>query len=196
MPLLTPLRQLAVAARDRMDARLHPRRRARAEALLAELGPRSVLVLCLGNVCRSPYAARVLAERLPDLHVESAGFIGPGRSPPEVACKVARARGVDHADHRSRTIALELVERADVIFVFDRFNVARVRGLGAAVMERVLWLGDFDPEWAGKRAIIDPWGKDEEEFDRTFARIERCVEQVARVLESRAHQDSPSRANH
>jgi protein-tyrosine-phosphatase len=53
-----------------------------------------------------------------------------------------------------------------------------VRSTAGAKADRILWLGDFDPEWAGKRAIADPWGKPVEEFQRTFERIERCVNAV------------------
>ncbi len=116
-------------------------------------------------------------------HVDSAGFIGPGRPPPDTALEVARSRGIEHANHRSKTLTPELLESADVVFLFDRFNVARLRRFGGRAPRRVFWLGDFDPMWAGKRAIIDPWGKPRKEFERTFERIERCIDEVARVLD-------------
>jgi protein-tyrosine-phosphatase len=94
-------------------------------------------------------------------------------------------RNLDHADHRSQVVTPELLADSDAIFVFDRFNVAELRKLGGIGPERVFWLGDFDSLWSGKRAIIDPWGKPAEEFDRTFERIERCIEEVVRVLEHR-----------
>lgn len=175
-------RSKLVAARDWMDGRLHPGRHTRARETLSALQPQSLVVLCLGNVCRSPYAGRLLAERLPQFDVASAGFIGPGRQPPETALAVAAARGLDHADHRSQVLTPDLLGSAEGIFVFDRFNIARVRQFGGAEMRRVFWLGDFDPMWTGKRAIIDPWGKPPEEFERTFERIERCVNVVVETL--------------
>lgn len=182
MPLAR-LRSALVAVRDRLDARLHPGRRARASERLRALQPSSILFLCLGNVCRSPYGAHVLSARSMNVLVDSAGFIGPDRAPPDMALEVARARGIDHADHRSKALTEELMSGAEAIFLFDRGNVARLRKFAGPDMSRVFWLGDFDPEWAGKRAIIDPWGKPREEFDRTFERIERCVDEVVRVLE-------------
>jgi len=140
-----------------------------------------VLFLCLGNVCRSPYGARVLSSKDLGIEVDSAGFIGPDRAPPDDALAVASARGVDHADHRSKVLTPELLAEADVVFLFDRYNVSRLRRF-KGTPPPVYWLGDFDPEWTGKRAIIDPWGKSPEEFDLTFARIERCIEEVARSL--------------
>jgi protein-tyrosine phosphatase len=183
MPILSALRRRLVTLRDAMDARLHPRRRARARERLRKLGPSTVLFICLGNVCRSPFAGRLLAAHgLGGVSVDSAGFIGPGRAPPEEAIAAAKALGLDHADHCSKIVTASMLAAADVVFVFDRGNVRRLRSAHGARLDRTFWIGDFDPEWAGKRAIIDPWGKAPEESDRTFARIARCVDEVAQLL--------------
>ena len=56
---------------------------------------RHVLVLCMGNLCRSPYAAALLAERMPELEVRSAGLNAADGHPAEPrAVEVARRRGV------------------------------------------------------------------------------------------------------
>jgi protein-tyrosine-phosphatase len=180
---LDRLRGLAVAARDGLDGLLHTWRRRRAAGRLMELLPRTVLFVCLGNICRSPYAARLLALRAGTrVRAESGGYLGPGRAPPSEALEVARARGIEHADHVSTLVTREQIEAAEVTFVFDRFNVANVHRTPGARLDRVLWLGDFDPQWTGKRAIIDPWGKPLAEYEATFARIDRCVEEIARIL--------------
>lgn len=183
MLTLSWLRQQLVSVRDALDRRLHPRRQARATERLQNLAPESILFVCLGNVCRSPYGEWVLTNRGPDwIRVDSAGFIFPGRPPPDTAIEVARARGVDHSSHRSKVVSAELLTNADVVFVFDRFNVARLRQTRSCRMDRVIWLGDLDPLWSGKRAIIDPWGKASEDFHRTFERIERCLDRVQAAL--------------
>lgn len=154
-----------------------------AKRRLGQFDPASVLFVCLGNVCRSPYAEWALRSRCGSaLRIESAGFIGPGRAPPDVALEVAAEHGVHHADHRSRVQDPDLLRQMDAIFVFDRLNVARLRRSSGARMDRVFWLGDLDPMWSGKRAIIDPWGKPTEEFEKTFSRIDRCVDELASVL--------------
>ncbi|HSM05948.1 MAG TPA: hypothetical protein VK858_15120 [Longimicrobiales bacterium] len=179
MELLMTPRRILVWLRDRLHQALHPRRRRRALERLADQRPRAVLFVCLGNVCRSPYAERVLVPG-PDGRpaVESAGFIKPGRTPPDNALLVARERGVEHGDHRSQTLTPEMLARAEAVFFFDRYNRADLLRAPGVHPERLYWLGDFDPEWAGRRAILDPWGKDEAEFHRVFARIERCIREV------------------
>ena len=64
------------------DRLLHPLRRRAARAdLTRRVAPSSMLVICHGNICRSPFAAAVLRARLAGtgVCVESAGFFGPGR---------------------------------------------------------------------------------------------------------------------
>jgi len=179
------MRGILVALRDAVDRGLHPWRRNRARQRLRATSPRSFLFVCLGNICRSPYAERHLSLRSEGLLAAvSAGFIGPGRHPPENAISVARSRGIDHSDHVSQILTRDVVEAADVIFIFDRHNARRVRETTGVRGDRICWLGDFDPQWAGKRAIADPWSKPVEEFERTFERIERCIEEVVRCLEA------------
>ena len=141
------------------------------------------MFVCLGNICRSPYAERVWRARCAGgIEVASAGFIKPGRTPPDTALEVARARGIDHGDHRSRTCGPEILRGVGAVFVFDRSNEASLRAQHGAALPDVFWLADFDPVWAGSRPIKDPWEKPPEEFQRTFARIERCVEDALDAL--------------
>jgi protein-tyrosine phosphatase len=147
---------------------------------LAVMQPGTVLFVCLGNVCRSPYAKWSAEARhgggtdAPTF--DSAGFIGPGRPPPDPALAAARGRGIDHGAHRSKTLDAGLVNGADLVVIFDRGNLKRLKGTPGARTDHVVRLGDLDPAWTGKRAIIDPWGKADEEFQRTFDRIDRCLD--------------------
>lgn len=173
-----------------MDARLHPNRLERARRRVSELRPRSVLFVCLGNVCRSPYAERAFNSRVgPHVRATSGGFIGPDRPPPEPALEAAAARGIEHRDHRSRLLTSDILEGADAIFIFDRHNMKSVRSKVTTDPHRVLWLGDLDPIWAGKRAIIDPWGKPASAFEQTFERIDRCLSTIVPAV-SDAAEDS------
>lgn len=184
MNLVRPARRLAARVRDSIDGGLHPTRHERAIRRLRELEPRSVLFLCLGNVCRSPYAERALAARVPrGIRVESAGFIKPGRPPAHLAMEVASERGIQHSDHRSRVVTPDDLQSLDVVFFFDRYNkerLVRARGLRE---DRVFWLGDLEPVYGGRRSILDPWGKPRSEFERVFDRIDRCVDRLQRLLE-------------
>lgn len=183
MPIPAPIRSTLVTVRDAVDGHLHERRRTNAIGRIRHLRPESILFICLGNICRSPYAERVARDRFPPGHtITSGGFLKEGRSPPSEALAAASARGIDHEDHRSRLTTDRDLTAADAVFVFDRFNVRDVRSLGGTRADRLFWLGDFDPVWTGKRAIIDPWGRSLSDFASKFERIDRCLDAVGLAL--------------
>src|SRR5256885_4021784 len=85
----------AGAATQALRRALHAWRRRIAFYRLRRRPPANILVVCHGNVCRSPFAERVLQDALPDVHVSSAGFLGPNRRVPETALMAAAPRGVN-----------------------------------------------------------------------------------------------------
>jgi protein-tyrosine phosphatase len=138
-------RQLRDAARNALDRPLHASRRRRAHTRLEQAAPASVLFVCSGNICRSPYAERRWSALRPDVAVDSAGFIGPDRGPPPEALSAAAERGIVHADHRSKVLQQDMARRADAIFAFDGRLVARIRREYPNDGGKIYWLGDFDP---------------------------------------------------
>jgi protein-tyrosine-phosphatase len=172
----------------------HPLRlRAAVRRLSRRPPPQFVLVVCHGNICRSPYAAAFLRSRLPPLvRVASAGFMGPGRPCPDVAVEVAAARGLDLSGHRSQLLAPPEVYAADLIVVMDTTQRWGIRALFGRLGNDVLLLGDLDPEPIETREIRDPVEQPKEVFDLSYSRIERCVEELVRAVSISA-QHLPSR---
>jgi len=126
-----------------------------------------------------------MREKAPGrLRVESAGFIGPGRAPPDEALSAARSRGIDHSAHRSRLVTPKMINDSDTVLVFERGHVQSLIGTPGARRDHVFLLGDFDPQWTGRRAILDPWGKPESAFHEAFERIERSIEGLLDALPS------------
>jgi protein-tyrosine phosphatase len=148
---------------------------------------RSVLVLCHGNICRSPYAAAVLDRLLSPrgVRVRSAGFVGPDRKVPAEALEVARRRGVDLCEHRSQVVTPELVHAAQLVIVMDRAQARAVRRMSGVEAEVIL-LGDLDPAPILRRSIHDPWDQPTDAFMNVFARLDRCAGALAETLEGAA----------
>jgi len=143
-----------------------------------------VLFMCLGNVCRSPYAEASFRRMAAGVSVDSAGFIGPGRSSPERAQEAARQRGLDLSPHVSKVVTGDVARPHDLIVVMEpRQRGALRRQVGATAP--VVNLGDLDPEPAEVRAIPDPWGKELEVFHSSFARIDRCLAELAKFVAAR-----------
>jgi protein-tyrosine phosphatase len=157
---------------------LHPLRRQRARARLRRRLPGSILFVCHGNICRSPYAAAALRRLLPTgtrVRVDSAGFVGPFRSPPPEAIAVAASRGLDLARHQSKQLARELVRGADLVVVMEPGQAHALWTRFGRVPGRVLVLGDLDPLPIATRSIRDPIEQPWEVFEESYTRIDRCL---------------------
>jgi len=172
--LLAPARRL----RHAPDRLLHPlRRRAAVRALRTRPLPRAILVVCHGNICRSPFAAAVLARALgPErVLVASAGFVSPGRPVPVEGSIAAARRGVDLSGHRSQLLTPVLAAEAEIIIVMDTRQQRMIWERFGRAPADVMLLGDLDPDAIATRAIHDPVEQPLEVFEESYARIERCV---------------------
>src|SRR5438445_13324012 len=113
---------LLLRVRRTPDRILHPFRRRKAlGALRGRARPSTLLVVCHGNICRSPMAAALLDRELRPLgiDVQSAGFIGFNRPAPAEAVDAAKRHAVNLSDHRSRPVTADVVRTADLIVVMD-----------------------------------------------------------------------------
>lgn len=170
----------------------HSSRRASAIASLA-VGPppRRVLYICLGNVCRSPYA-EVASRRDAALWSSpspvwcSAGFIGPDRPAPPLAIDVAAARGAPLDAHRSQVVTRELVLESDLIVVMEAYQAEEL-AVRYGRRRGVVVLGDVDPKPISTRTIPDPWNKAREDFVASYERIDRCLAALAASMMTRSH---------
>lgn len=140
---------------------------------------RNVLFLCYGNICRSPFAERLLQRLLPGTTVVSAGFHSrDGRSSPEHVAQAARAHSVDLSDWSSRQVTARMVEEADCIVVMDASHIEALRTRHPEALAKTTLLGLFAPE--GPAQVEDPYILSPE-------RTEVVLRQMARALDSMAH---------
>jgi protein-tyrosine phosphatase len=155
--------------------------------------PFSILMLCLGNICRSPTAEGVLRARLAEagldqkVRVDSAGtgssHVGQAPDPRAIAC--AARHGIDLSGLRARRLTLEDYDEFDLILCADRsiLHEARIRKPRTAHAEVELLL-----EWAGvgKKDVPDPYYGGARDFEQAYRLIEQGVAGiVARLREGR-----------
>lgn len=80
----------------------------------------SVLVVCVGNICRSPLGERALMKNVPRLVVSSAGLSAVvGAEADETASAVATEAGVDLGGHVARQLTLPMGQAHDLILVME-----------------------------------------------------------------------------
>lgn len=104
-----------------------------------------ILVVCAGNICRSPAAAQLLAAGLEDdTQVSSAGLdamVGYGLDP-DMAAAMRRA-GITPQPHRARRLNPWLLEVADLVLTMDRTQRSRVLEFAPQMMNRTFPLREF-----------------------------------------------------
>lgn len=98
-----------------------------------------ILMVCLGNICRSPLAEGIMKSKLPeDFEVDSAGTISmhEGSLPDRRSMSTALEHGIDLSNQRSRPIAKRDLETFDIIFCMDKNNLKDVLTLAKTDEQR------------------------------------------------------------
>ena len=141
-----------------------------------------ILVVCTGNICRSPVAAAMLSRALPTLEVASAGLgalVDHGVEPTALA--LAEADGLDVTHHRARQLTPEMVRRADLILVMSEGQRQAVGQLVPEVLGKTLLLGRWLGEEQGKD-IPDPYRQAPAVFDAVHRLLhDACQAWAARL---------------
>jgi protein arginine phosphatase len=147
---------------------------------------KKILLVCTGNICRSPLAAALmqhaLAEREVDgIAVSSAGTgAWDGAPVSEGAYLVGLEQGLDLSAHRARLLTRDLVEQSDLILTMARHHRARVEELGGE--GRVFVLGEYAGREGDAAEVSDPFGGDLEVYRDTSAELATLVAAaVARI---------------
>jgi len=148
--------------------------------------PRRILVLCYGNVCRSPYLQAALLREFAGAQVISAGFIGSGRPVPPIALELGRQRGVDLSAHRSRRVTPDLVRDADLVLVMDAELRRRVAVSFSVKSDKIVIAPDLAANFVDGRMIKDPVNQPVDAFISTFDHLDACVATLVAVFNKTA----------
>jgi len=172
------------ATRNLPDRLLHRRRHlAVGRRLSRAQRPRKILVVCHGNVCRSPYLQAVLQRALPELTVMSAGFFGSDRPVPQISVTLSAKRGLDLSRYRSRPLMQSTVSNVDLVIVMDSDQASEIARRFGVNRARIVIAGDLDPRFDASRAIKDPWNQSGDVFESSFDRLDRCAATLVAVLQ-------------
>lgn len=139
-----------------------------------------LLVVCAGNICRSPVAEAMLRRALPQRQVGSAGLgalEGQGVEP--TARALAEADGLEVADHVARQLTRELLADADLILVMSAGQRRAVGELAPEALGKTMTLGKWLP---GSPDIPDPYRKSREAFEHVHRLLQQATDEWAKRL--------------
>jgi protein-tyrosine phosphatase len=139
----------------------------------------AVLVVCVGNICRSPLGERLLRQQLPDLEVTSAGINAlVGKPADKTTSMVAAAHGLSMHGHAARQFTAEIGAAHDLILVMEQGHKREIGRIAQYLTGRVML---FD-QWTGNTGIADPYLRSEEFHEKTYAAVSEAAREWAQRL--------------
>ena len=144
-----------------------------------------ILMVCLGNICRSPLAEGILREKARaaglDWEIDSAGTNGyhTGEAPHPLSQKVARLNGIDIGSQRARRFTAADFQHFDKIYamavdVIDDMRRIAGRQFDAAKVE--LLMNEVHP--GRDEDVPDPWYGPEPGYHEVFSMLDRAADQI------------------
>lgn len=120
----------------------------------------TILVLCTGNICRSPMAEGLLKQYFPDKTVMSAGLQGLVDHPADAhAVSLMQDMDIDISAHRGQKASTELLRQADLIFVMTKGQLKLLEKQWPFVRGKAFLLGHWQ-----QQEIPDPYQQPKSAF--------------------------------
>lgn len=144
---------------------------------------KTILVVCVGNICRSAVGERLLAAALsgnqPPICVASAGLAAVTGNPADpTATEVAAAHGVSLEGHVARQFNSVLGRNSDLILVMEPAHKARIVSMSPELTGKLML---FD-QWSGATGIQDPYRRSREFHEQAYLKLEAAAASWAEKL--------------
>ena len=133
----------------------------------------NILVVCIGNICRSPMAEALLQQRFPEKNIDSAGIgalVGHGADPASI--KIMQEQNIDISNHVAKQMDEDLAHKADLIFTMSDSQTKWIEDRWPFCRGKTFKLG----HWNGKD-IADPYKHEMSAFETAYQDIVRGIEE-------------------
>jgi protein-tyrosine phosphatase len=146
---------------------------------------RRILLVCLGNICRSPLAEGILRDKARaaglDWEIDSAGTNGyhTGEAPHPLSVKVARLNGIDISTQRARRFTPADFQRFDKIYAMAEDVVDEMRRIAGRQFDSTkvdLLMNEVHP--GSNEEVPDPWYGPEPGYHEVYALIDQAADQI------------------
>ena len=137
----------------------------------------NILIVCAGNICRSPMAEALLKSTLstrPNVYQVSSAGIGAlvGHPADNKAKQLMIEKGIDISEHRADQLNEDMIRKADIILVMESAHKQAIEAKQPSAKGKIFRLG----EWGGFD-IPDPYQRDHEVFESVMNLIDQGVNQ-------------------
>lgn len=142
---------------------------------------KKILIVCIGNICRSPTAENLLRGALAptNIKVSSAGLAALVDSPIEPTARIVlEEHGFLPGEHKAIQLTPQAVSESDLVLVMEQRHINGVLNIAPEARGKVLMLG----KWQGDREISDPYRQGKPAFVHAYALIEEAVHAWAQRL--------------
>jgi protein-tyrosine-phosphatase len=154
----------------------------------------SILLVCMGNTCRSPMAAGIMKRSIQERHncgdctsivIRTAGLMAPAGMPVSAeACTVMREAGIDISQHQTTRLTAQLVDEADLILTMTDNQCRQLRERFPRKALTIQTLGRISESSMGD--VRDPFGAGLEAYRQTYHELKRMVDRfVDKIVESK-----------
>ncbi|MDE1098362.1 protein tyrosine phosphatase [Klebsiella pneumoniae] len=138
---------------------------------MAKLMFNSILVVCTGNICRSPIGERYLRNIMPDKIIDSAGTGAlVGHDADISAVKIAAKHGISLDNHKGRQFTASLGRKYELILAMEKYHIEQIGKIAPEARGKTMLFG----QWINSREIPDPYRKSEEAFAAVYKLIEQA----------------------
>jgi protein-tyrosine phosphatase len=153
--------------------------------------PTKILMVCLGNICRSPMAEGMMQAKIEkyklDAEVDSAGFepFHTGDAPDFRAARVMKQHGIDISGQRSRLFRVSDFDDFDHIYVMDSGNYKDVKSVAknGVHMQKVDYILNISNPGSNE-PVPDPYYGGEQGFERTYQLLDKAIELIAMKIKN------------
>lgn len=145
--------------------------------------PIKVLMVCLGNICRSPLAEGILKSKIGDfnIHVDSAGTgaYHVGNLPDARSVQVARKYEIDITDQRARKLEASDLEVFDLIYAMDASNYNHILALATNEKQKAkvfMIMNEVEP--AEDVSVPDPYYGGDGGFENVYQMLDEACDAI------------------
>jgi protein-tyrosine phosphatase len=142
----------------------------------------NILMVCIGNICRSPSAEYLLKHKLAHksgLIIHSAGLGAlVGKPIDSNAGELLLANGVDASTHIARQVTGEMLLKADLILVMEQRHIKGITELAPQVSGKTFLLG----KWSQNQPVPDPYRKSMEAFEHVYGQMNQFTDDWLKYL--------------